>query len=405
MEAFYKREQGHNYIMFQVEPRLAGTAEISPGGGKQEHWDSQIEMVRRNRIPGLAQLSIQWEDNKMYYGYDITGMQPVSRVMEIRDMSGDEIKEFLQQLADVILRLEQFLLDRDDLVLEPEYIYVQLEGPRYFFFICPGQEGGYREHMKRLSQYLLEKADGEDTESAGLVFRLYRLCASGEAEPETLTACLNEDSLKPQAENTSGRERYGCREDTERKEEAEWQEQIDDMRLGEKEDKKRYRTGIRGILHRIFRRTPDGLESMWDELEPDNRRLSNRTGGEKTQSFTEERPTEVLYVEEDSMLSPTLCCQESQEVIPLTHFPFLVGTQENWAHYNPGFHGVSRLHLKLEKKNGMYWIMDLNSTNGTKLNGSPLLPNEEKQIRNGDHIWIAGLMYEFMEFDRKEKSC
>nr|WP_269141955.1 FHA domain-containing protein [Lientehia hominis] len=105
------------------------------------------------------------------------------------------------------------------------------------------------------------------------------------------------------------------------------------------------------------------------------------------------------------MLSPTLFCQESQEAVPLTHFPFLIGTQENWVHYNPGFHGVSRLHLRLEKKDGMYWIMDLNSTNGTKLNGSPLLPNEEKRIRHGDHIWIAGLTYEFMEFDRKEKSC
>ena len=242
MEVFYKREHGHNYIMFQAESEQAGTAAVSCGGEKREHWDSQIEMVRRNRIPGLAQLSMRWEDNKVYYGYDITGMQPVSRVMDIRDLSGDEIKEFLQQLADVILRLEQFLLDRDDLVLEPEYIYMRLEGPRYYFFICPGQEGEYGEHMKRLSQYLLEKADGEDAESAGLVFRLYRLCASGEAEPETLTACLNEGRLRHQGENTEEREGYGRREDTERGE-AEWEEQIDDMGSGEKEDKKRYPAG------------------------------------------------------------------------------------------------------------------------------------------------------------------
>ena len=96
--------------------------------------------------------------------------------------------------------------------------------------------------MKRLSQYLLEKADGEDAESAGLVFRLYRLCASGEAEPETLTACLNEGRLRHQGENTEEREGYGRREDTERGE-AEWEEQIDDMGSGEKEDKKRYPAG------------------------------------------------------------------------------------------------------------------------------------------------------------------
>lgn len=50
---------------------------------------------------------------------------------------------------------------------------------------------------------------------------------------------------------------------------------------------------------------------------------------------------------------------------------------------------VSRRHLRITKENGEYYIEDLESKNGTKLNGELLLPGEKAQLEIGDTITLA----------------
>ena len=53
--------------------------------------------------------------------------------------------------------------------------------------------------------------------------------------------------------------------------------------------------------------------------------------------------------------------------------------------------GVSRYHAKLEYKNEKWFVRDLGSTNGTKLNGSMIM--EPAQLNNGDVIAIGEQMF------------
>lgn len=54
---------------------------------------------------------------------------------------------------------------------------------------------------------------------------------------------------------------------------------------------------------------------------------------------------------------------------------------------------ISRIHARIEKKNDQYFITDLNSTNGTFVNGERLLPNEQRRIMSGDKVNLATLRY------------
>ena len=51
---------------------------------------------------------------------------------------------------------------------------------------------------------------------------------------------------------------------------------------------------------------------------------------------------------------------------------------------------VSRRHFQLRCQDGVYFISDLDSTNGTYLNGERLNPNEERRVRDQDAIALAG---------------
>lgn len=395
MEVIYKRERGHNYILF-------------PGKGEA---GSQTEMIRRNQIPGMASFYTEWEDNRRYYGYDITGAKPLGQMLEVRAFTRKETERLVEELAGILRGMEPFLLDRDKLVLRPEllYAYVDRHGricmdrQGFLFFFCEEQEGSCQEHLRELVLYLFEKADGEDRELMELLFRIYRLLARGEPESEELLECLGRE---PQRE--AGLQEYPDLVAEERLEDRYGSDvQEEEGRSKRWRAKKRLFMGRREALAKFLGRRRLPLEEMWDDLEP--ARVSGRN--EEPPSYagrvSEERidgewesadhgtdhPTEILYTEESGGV-PSLTEREGKEKIPLGHFPFYIGTQPG-LDYCPKFHGVSRLHLKLEWREGHVWLTDLNSTNGTALNGEPLKPNEERRLEDGDRLWLAGLVYEF----------
>ena len=55
--------------------------------------------------------------------------------------------------------------------------------------------------------------------------------------------------------------------------------------------------------------------------------------------------------------------------------------------------GISRIHGKISLEEGEYYLTDLNSTNGTFLNGGRLEVNEKARIRQGDQVGFADVKY------------
>jgi len=50
---------------------------------------------------------------------------------------------------------------------------------------------------------------------------------------------------------------------------------------------------------------------------------------------------------------------------------------------------VSRRHFQIRSREDVYYIVDLDSTNGTYLNGEKLQPNVERRVKDGDQISLA----------------
>jgi pSer/pThr/pTyr-binding forkhead associated (FHA) protein len=62
-------------------------------------------------------------------------------------------------------------------------------------------------------------------------------------------------------------------------------------------------------------------------------------------------------------------------------------------------HGVSRQHAKIVCDGSNFFLVDLNSGNGTELNGMPLSPNEKNLLKAGDIITIDEYQINFHEKD------
>lgn len=125
--------------------------------------------------------------------------------------------------------------------------------------------------------------------------------------------------------------------------------------------------------------------------------------------FSEEEKEEVIETEEDKEDSHTillwskepeaarrLVCEDGKsEPITIAYFPFLIGKQTNLADYTLSRETVSRIHVRIDQTESGYCLTDLNSTNGTSVNGKRLENNETVNLSVGDQVGIADINFSF----------
>ena len=56
---------------------------------------------------------------------------------------------------------------------------------------------------------------------------------------------------------------------------------------------------------------------------------------------------------------------------------------------------VGKMHAEIIRRDEKYYIIDLNSVNGTYINGERAVCNIETEIKNGDSIMLANESYRF----------
>lgn len=76
----------------------------------------------------------------------------------------------------------------------------------------------------------------------------------------------------------------------------------------------------------------------------------------------------------------------------VTKSPYVLGRSETNADGVITINkAVGRTHCQIIYKNGNYCVLDLNSSNGTRINGQRLNPNQTYPLRNGDVLRLANL--------------
>ncbi|HLU09253.1 MAG TPA: FHA domain-containing protein [Oceanobacillus sp.] len=77
-------------------------------------------------------------------------------------------------------------------------------------------------------------------------------------------------------------------------------------------------------------------------------------------------------------------------------------THIDLSRFNAVEHGVSRVHMTLHNKEGKFFVEDMDSVNGTYINGDPLKPRELVPLKNADEVRLGRLrLYVYFLEDEK----
>lgn len=161
MRSEYKRDMNHNYLILTGEDTI--------------NTDSyQVRMIVANVVPDLLQCRIQGIDGKFMVYYDVTSRHSMTALFENRKIGMEELQVILGGFIQVMEAMSEYLLNPCQLILEPEYIYLDAEKNNVRFCYMPGFHGEIQEQFQNLAEYLLPKLDHEDGKAVMLGYSVYR---------------------------------------------------------------------------------------------------------------------------------------------------------------------------------------------------------------------------------------
>lgn len=110
MEVSYHREMKKNYLMIEADE-----------GGMQAF---EAKMLVGNAIEGLLKFRIRRTDDHCQFCYEITSRQPLGRLLETKSINAVQLRALLLGIAQTLIRMEDYLLSEHQILLDPDYIYI-----------------------------------------------------------------------------------------------------------------------------------------------------------------------------------------------------------------------------------------------------------------------------------------
>lgn len=142
---------------------------IEPEEGME--YGYQAKMVVDNQIPGLLRCSTRTVDGKTKLYYDVTKKVSMKSLYEQASMDYDSFLRLMSGLLKIYERLQEYLLDKDGLILEKECIYFDEQREPLFCYVpFPYQNAETQFH--HFTEYLIERISHEEQ---ALVFSAYKL--------------------------------------------------------------------------------------------------------------------------------------------------------------------------------------------------------------------------------------
>lgn len=172
MKVDYRTDIKGNYLILEAE---------------QEIHSYQMQMIQQNSIKGLLPIYEYCIDNKVQYHYDITSKQTIVVMLERMLLTSVQMRNFLMQWKDILEQMKEFLLNPDYLLLDVDYIYINLQSGEFFFCYYPMEGKGFKEGIKEVFRYFLDKVNYQDKLGVDMVYQAYQ--KSLKPEMDFLTIC------------------------------------------------------------------------------------------------------------------------------------------------------------------------------------------------------------------------
>jgi hypothetical protein len=355
----------------------------------------EMEFLNRRNLKGCLPIAIALQGGNTELWYKLTGCISVRTLLEMRKFGETQMLELMKGVYLFSKELEKHLLNPTGVLIGFDTIFYKEEG-KFLFCYNPDAKKELKEDLLSMTEELLTLIDYKNQKLVKLLYHMYEVLNQQNPDYEKLQYPVEEtweqeDAMSyelPDEDKIFSQNTVSSNEVTER----EMQKKVP---VKKDADSKPQMT-VKVIKDKIEHWFSDKVTSIkkktakkW-ETYTDIRPIIVRPEGE------EENPTVLLGASYHATGAYCLQSKEQEnERIFLTKDRIVIGKNAETADEIIADDSVSRRHAFITKDAEHYYLEDLNSLNGTYINGERLGYKEKVCLQENDVIAIGGKTFCF----------
>lgn len=368
--------------------------------GIKEGVFHEEKMIEENDIPSLLAFSKSNSDSGKELWFDISGRKSLKNYFAQEGINPNSIYEGIKAIQEGLEETEKYLISAESLIFTPETIFFKWENLRWkaAFAYAPGSNEEFSAGLLSIFEYLIRNVDHNSGDSVSVCYTLFEKVSKKDVTLSDIIADI-EPLLMKSEENkdfvqTAIKDTFSQPEIEDSLERPPWFDDEEDIF-----ETPLQRKGLFGFVFRgdkkpkekSSKKKKEKEKGFWDEGEPEYFLEEISENGSVPFAGTTLLDSEAIYgrrlVYEGRGKHPDMQIEKT---------PFLIGSNKEGCDGVICESIISRAHAKIVKKDEDYYIEDLESKNGTFLNGQILDFNKQAKLSLGDAISFANIGYRFM---------
>ena len=167
MQAEYRREDHKTY--FVVKDTRINEYEKNDGNVAYD-----LEMLCENRIKGLLPISVRSFNGETELYYDISTKQTMSVLYDKKKLLKEDLTWIFSGIKNAVKELEDFFLDMECVILDMDYVYINVAKCEVLLLYYPYPEESFEENVEHFAEAILDKICNEDPETVIYAYNFYR---------------------------------------------------------------------------------------------------------------------------------------------------------------------------------------------------------------------------------------
>lgn len=180
----YERNNGVNYAVIDTK----------------EKWkcedDYEVKMLMLNTPEYFLHITMNYIDEKNSIYYDISSKQQLSKLFEYGKVTMEDVKSLFDNISRMVRVVDEYMLNLDRVILNPQDIYVSLSDKKYSFMYSPvAGEKDFYDKMRSLFEYILERFDHSVKKSSLVKFyEIYQRILVRDYTPDKLMEFFDDEN-------------------------------------------------------------------------------------------------------------------------------------------------------------------------------------------------------------------
>lgn len=427
----YVRLMGRNYLQIKIV--------------EQEFEELfQYRMIMSSPIKGLLECRTREINGETFFLYDMSSMQSLSSMYAEKKMDFSIFYQLIYALNRTVNGMKEYLLEINNLLLYPEFIFQELDTKEFRFVCCPCGNNIASNSTKKLYDFFVASIDYEDAVLTDIVYQLYeQIEEENDAWIEILYKKFRDIEEEREKENKELQDADEIRWKDEIEEKFEKQE-VGTYPFEENSEKifspkkKLYTNKLKvtfiillfyivavacGIYYLYANYELSSSEnlvtwtalivitavivfwlSLWlkkekgKDVEPiadKDMEILKEYREEQNEGYLEnDSYGKTIFFEAEEVENKLYGIgRKNRQTIRLNKFPYIIGKKEGMVDGLIEEASISRMHAKFYQQDKIIYLEDLNSTNGTYKNGIMLAPHEKVEVLPEDEIRFGKLQF------------